>query len=43
MKECGYDIEHSSVIYGVASVDKKIAEDRDYVTVVKDIERAVFI
>lgn len=43
MKECGYNIEHSSVIYGVASVDKKIAEDRDYVTVVKDIERAVFI
>jgi chromosomal replication initiation ATPase DnaA len=43
MAENGYNIEHSTVIYGVASVDKKISEDRDYVSVVKEIERAVFI
>lgn len=43
MAENGYNIEHSTVIYGVASVDKKISEDRDYVNVVKEIERAVFI
>lgn len=39
----GYNIEHSSVIHGVAAVDKKISDDKDYVTVVKEIEKAVFI
>jgi chromosomal replication initiation ATPase DnaA len=43
MIENGYNVVHSTVIYGIASVDKKIAEDRDYVTVVREIEKAVFI
>ena len=43
MGENVYMIEHSSVIHGVASVDKKISEDKDYVTIVRDIEKAVFI
>ena len=43
MIENGYNVVHSTVIYGIQSVDRKIAEDRDYVSVVNDIERAVFI
>jgi len=43
MGENGYNIEHSTVIYGIQSVDKKITEDRDYISVVREIEKAVFI
>ena len=43
MGEKGYNIEHSTVIYGIQSVDKKITEDRDYISVVREIEKAVFI
>ena len=43
MGENGYKIEHSTVIYGIQSVDKKITEDRDYISVVREIEKAVFI
>jgi len=43
MNEAGYDIKHSSIIHGIASVEQKIAEDKDYVSVVKDVEKAVFI
>jgi chromosomal replication initiation ATPase DnaA len=43
MNEAGYDIKHSSIIHGIASVEQKIADDKDYVSVVKDVEKAVFI
>jgi len=43
MSEAGYDIRHSSIIYGISSVEKRIAEDKDYVSVVREVERAVFI
>jgi len=43
MGECGYDIKHSSVIYGIASVEVKMKEDKDYVTVIRELEKAVFI
>jgi chromosomal replication initiation ATPase DnaA len=43
MNEAGYDITHSSIIHGIASVERKIADDKDYVSVVKDVEKAVFI
>lgn len=43
MNEAGYDIKHSSIIHGISAVEQKIAEDKDYVSVVKDVERAVFI
>ena len=43
MKEAGYEIRHSSIIHGISEVDKKMAEDKDYVSIVKDVERAVFI
>jgi len=43
MNEAGYIIEHSSIIHGIGSVKKKIAKDKDYVSIVKEVERAVFI
>lgn len=43
MREAGYEIKHSSIIYGIASVEQRMEEDRDYVSIVKEVERAVFI
>lgn len=43
MNECGYEITHSSIIHGISAVEKRIAEDKDYVSVVREVERAVFI
>lgn len=43
MNEAGYDIKHSSIIHGISAVEQKIAEDKDYVSVVREVERAVFI
>ena len=43
MNEAGYDIKHSSIIHGIAAVEQKMTEDKDYVSIVKDVERAVFI
>lgn len=43
MKEAGYDIQHSSIIHGITAVEQKIADDKDYVSIVKEVERAVFI
>jgi len=43
MNESGYEITHSSIIHGISAVEKRIAEDKDYVSVVREVERAVFI
>jgi chromosomal replication initiator protein len=43
MNESGYEIKHSTIIHGITAVEKRIAEDKDYVSVVKEVERAVFI
>lgn len=43
MSENGYFIRHSSVIYGINTVIEKVKEDSDYMQVVKDIEKTVFI
>jgi chromosomal replication initiation ATPase DnaA len=43
MNEGGYNIAHPSIIHGISAVEKRIAEDKDYVSVVKEVERAVFI
>lgn len=43
MKENGYDISHNSVTNGINSVAKKIEEDRDYKSIINEIDRAVFI
>jgi chromosomal replication initiation ATPase DnaA len=43
MNEAGYVIQHSSIIHGINSVEQKMSGDKDYVSIVKDVERAVFI
>lgn len=43
MNANGYLIKHSSIIYGISVLEKRIAEDNDYLSIVKDIEKAVYI
>jgi chromosomal replication initiation ATPase DnaA len=43
MQENGYTIQHPSVINGIKRVSDKMKEDGDYVSVIKDIEKSVFI
>jgi chromosomal replication initiation ATPase DnaA len=43
MNEAGYEIKHSSIIHGISAVEKRMVEDKDYVSVVREVERAVFI
>lgn len=43
MAENGYHIEHNTIIHGINSVEKKITEDDDLASVIKDIEKAVYI
>lgn len=43
MKDSGYSIQHSSVIHGINTVANRVKEDSDYMQVVKDLEKAVFI
>jgi chromosomal replication initiation ATPase DnaA len=43
MKECGYQIQHSSIIHGIKSIEEKVDKDKDYLSIVKDINKAVFI
>lgn len=43
MREGGYAIQHSSVIHGINIVTGRVKDDSDYLQVVKDIEKAVFI
>lgn len=39
----GYPTQHTTIIYGISTVEKRIKEDADYMQVVKDIQKAVFI
>lgn len=41
MKENGYVITHSTILHGVATVSDKVREDKDYESIVRDIERKV--
>lgn len=43
MEDNGYKISHNSVTLGVNSVVSKIKEDRDYKSIINDIDKAVFI
>ena len=43
MNESGYAIKHSSIIHGIGVTEQKLETDKDYVSIVKDIEKAVFI
>ena len=37
----GYHIAHTSVLYGVSAVSKKVKEDGDYMSVIRSIENSV--
>ena len=39
----GYKIDYPSVVNGIHKVDQKIKEDRDYKTVVRDIDESVYL
>lgn len=43
MTENGYEIKHSSIIHGIGVITERIKSDSDYMQVVKDIQKAVFI
>lgn len=43
MEENNYKIQHSSIIHGIGSVEERLKNDKDYVSVVKELEKAVFI
>jgi chromosomal replication initiation ATPase DnaA len=43
MEDNGYAIHHPSLINGIARVEEKMKEDGDYVSIIKDIEKSVFI
>jgi chromosomal replication initiation ATPase DnaA len=43
MENNGYTIMHNSIVNGIIVVSKKIKEDKDYKSIVKDIDNAVFI
>ena len=43
MLDNGASILHNSIINGIKNVKVKIEEDKDYQTIIKDIEKAVFI
>ena len=41
--DSGYITQHTTIIYGISTVEKIIKDDPDYLQVVKDIQKAVFI
>jgi chromosomal replication initiation ATPase DnaA len=43
MAENGYEIKHSTIIYGVGVMTERVKEDFDYAQMVKEIEKSVFI
>jgi len=43
MNNNNYKIEHSPIIYSINTVVKKVEEDKDYQSIIKDIENSVFI
>lgn len=43
MNEGGSSVKHPSIIHGISAIERRIADDKDYVSVIKDVERAVFI
>ena len=43
MSNNGYEIGHNSIINGIKIVEEKMKEDRDYQSIVSDIEKSVFI
>jgi chromosomal replication initiation ATPase DnaA len=43
MNESGYPVGHSTIIFGISSMEKKMLNDIDYVTIIKQIENSVFV
>lgn len=43
MRLNGYEIPHQTVLHGIKIVREKIKEDPDYQSIIKEINRAVFI
>lgn len=43
MSNNGHDVCHQTIKHGVNIVEQKIHSDRDYQSIIKDIEKAVFI
>jgi len=41
MEENGYKIAHSSILYGINSVNDKTKADKDYVSTIKKIELCI--
>ena len=41
MSEGGYDISHTSILYGIKSIEDKFQEDKDYISTIKKIELCV--
>lgn len=41
MKENGYEISHSTIIHSVKAVERRLMEDRDYASVVNNIQKRV--
>ena len=41
MAERGYNISHTSIMYGIKSVQEKTESDKDYVSTIKRIELCV--
>lgn len=39
MAENGYDISHSTIIYGIRSIEEKMKHDDDYMEVVNRVKR----
>jgi chromosomal replication initiation ATPase DnaA len=43
MNDAGSNVKHPSIIHGISAVEQRILDDKDYISVIKDVERAVFI
>ena len=43
MDNNGYQTDHTLILHGIKVTREKIKEDQDYQSIIKEIERAVFI
>jgi chromosomal replication initiation ATPase DnaA len=43
MNENGYDVQHPTVIHGIKKIEERIKEDSDISTILKELDRTVYI
>lgn len=43
MQDNGYETKHTTILYGIRAVEKRVKDDSDYLQVFKEIQKAVFI